>query len=164
MTSARRSLHDFLDRALALLETVKLERKLESAIRTTRDMAEHALARRHGVGDGRGRRSLPAGGLAFIVSHRSGETEDTFISDFAVAMGGGQIKTGPFRAANAWPSTIACLKSNDRWERRPFTKAHLRSLLRAADSTRNGSPIRRQDARYRSFAEHGQLRYRARPR
>jgi enolase len=30
----------------------------------------------------------------FIVSHRSGETEDTFIADFAVAMGGGQIKTG----------------------------------------------------------------------
>jgi len=29
-----------------------------------------------------------------IVSHRSGETEDTTISDFAVAMGTGQIKTG----------------------------------------------------------------------
>ena len=30
----------------------------------------------------------------FIISHRSGETEDTFIADLAVAMGGGQIKTG----------------------------------------------------------------------
>jgi len=30
----------------------------------------------------------------FVISHRSGETEDTFISDFAVAMAGGQIKTG----------------------------------------------------------------------
>ena len=30
----------------------------------------------------------------YIISHRSGETEDTFISDLAVAMGGGQIKTG----------------------------------------------------------------------
>ncbi len=29
-----------------------------------------------------------------IVSHRSGETEDTFISDLAVAVGAGQIKTG----------------------------------------------------------------------
>ncbi len=29
-----------------------------------------------------------------IVSHRSGETEDTFIADFCVAMGCGQIKTG----------------------------------------------------------------------
>ena len=33
-------------------------------------------------------------GWAFIVSHRSGDTEDDFIADFAVAMGGGQIKTG----------------------------------------------------------------------
>jgi enolase len=31
---------------------------------------------------------------ASIVSHRSGETEDTFIADFAVAMSTGQIKTG----------------------------------------------------------------------
>lgn len=29
-----------------------------------------------------------------IISHRSGETEDTFIADLAVAMGSGQIKTG----------------------------------------------------------------------
>jgi enolase 1/2/3 len=29
-----------------------------------------------------------------IVSHRSGETEDTFLADFVVAMGSGQIKTG----------------------------------------------------------------------
>jgi enolase len=33
-------------------------------------------------------------GFASIVSHRSGETEDTFISDLVVAMGTGQIKTG----------------------------------------------------------------------
>jgi enolase len=38
------------------------------------------LARRHGY------RS--------VISHRSGETEDTFIADLAVAMGTGQIKTG----------------------------------------------------------------------
>ena len=30
----------------------------------------------------------------YVISHRSGETEDTFMADFAVAMGGGQIKTG----------------------------------------------------------------------
>jgi enolase len=30
----------------------------------------------------------------YVISHRSGETEDTFIADFAVAMGGGQIKAG----------------------------------------------------------------------
>ncbi len=33
-------------------------------------------------------------GWGFIISHRSGETEDTFMADFSVAMGGGQIKTG----------------------------------------------------------------------
>ena len=33
-------------------------------------------------------------GYASIVSHRSGETEDTFIADFVVAMACGQIKTG----------------------------------------------------------------------
>jgi len=31
---------------------------------------------------------------ASIVSHRSGETEDTFLADLVVAMGSGQIKTG----------------------------------------------------------------------
>jgi enolase len=33
-------------------------------------------------------------GYAAMVSHRSGETEDTFIADLAVATGCGQIKTG----------------------------------------------------------------------
>ncbi|AFW01366.1 phosphopyruvate hydratase [Gluconobacter oxydans] len=33
-------------------------------------------------------------GWAYVISHRSGETEDSFLADFAVAMGGGQIKTG----------------------------------------------------------------------
>ncbi|MES2201961.1 MAG: phosphopyruvate hydratase [candidate division FCPU426 bacterium] len=33
-------------------------------------------------------------GWSYIISHRSGETEDAFMADFAVAMGGGQIKTG----------------------------------------------------------------------
>ena len=32
--------------------------------------------------------------FAAIISHRSGETEDTFIADLAVATGSGQIKTG----------------------------------------------------------------------
>ncbi len=33
-------------------------------------------------------------GYTSVISHRSGETEDTFIADFAVATGVGQIKTG----------------------------------------------------------------------
>jgi enolase len=34
------------------------------------------------------------GGYNAVISHRSGETEDTFIADLAVATGVGQIKTG----------------------------------------------------------------------
>lgn len=33
-------------------------------------------------------------GMKAVISHRSGETEDAFIADLAVAMGAGQIKTG----------------------------------------------------------------------
>ncbi len=33
-------------------------------------------------------------GYTSVVSHRSGETEDTFIADFVVGLGTGQIKTG----------------------------------------------------------------------
>jgi enolase len=35
-----------------------------------------------------------AAGYLSVISHRSGETEDTFIADLAVAAGAGQIKTG----------------------------------------------------------------------
>jgi enolase len=35
-----------------------------------------------------------ANGYAVVISHRSGETEDTTIADLAVATGAGQIKTG----------------------------------------------------------------------
>jgi len=33
-------------------------------------------------------------GYTQVISHRSGETEDTFIADLAVAVNSGQIKTG----------------------------------------------------------------------
>jgi len=33
-------------------------------------------------------------GYSTVISHRSGETEDTFIADLAVATGAGQIKAG----------------------------------------------------------------------
>ena len=35
-----------------------------------------------------------ASGMTAVISHRSGETEDSFIADLSVAMGTGQIKTG----------------------------------------------------------------------
>ncbi|HSB17774.1 MAG TPA: phosphopyruvate hydratase [Bryobacteraceae bacterium] len=39
-------------------------------------------------------RMAAAAGYTSMVSHRSGETEDTFIADLVVATGAGQIKTG----------------------------------------------------------------------
>jgi len=33
-------------------------------------------------------------GLTSVISHRSGETDDTFVADLAVATNAGQIKTG----------------------------------------------------------------------
>ena len=39
-------------------------------------------------------RMARAAGFTTVVSHRSGETEDTTIADLAVATGSGQIKTG----------------------------------------------------------------------
>jgi enolase len=33
-------------------------------------------------------------GWSYVISHRSGETDDSFMADFAVAMDGGQIKAG----------------------------------------------------------------------
>jgi enolase len=54
--------------------------KLNQIGTLTETLATIALGRRHGYNP--------------VVSHRSGETEDTFIADLSVAVNGGQIKTG----------------------------------------------------------------------
>jgi len=54
--------------------------KLNQIGTVTETIAAIELARRHGY--------------TSVVSHRSGETEDAFIADFAVGLGTGQIKTG----------------------------------------------------------------------
>ncbi len=54
--------------------------KLNQIGTLTETLETIALGRRHGYNP--------------VVSHRSGETEDTFIADFTVAVNGGQIKTG----------------------------------------------------------------------
>jgi enolase len=50
-------------------------------------------------------------GYRRLISHRSGETEDTFVADLAVATGVGQIKTGAPPARSAWPSTTSSCAS-----------------------------------------------------
>ena len=40
------------------------------------------------------KRQAQDAGFGRVISHRSGETEDPFIADLAVATGAGQMKTG----------------------------------------------------------------------
>lgn len=77
---------------LFVTNTERLERGIEEGVANsiliklnqigtvTETMQAVELARRHGY--------------TAVVSHRSGETEDTFIADFAVGLSAGQIKTG----------------------------------------------------------------------
>ncbi|MGH9356884.1 MAG: phosphopyruvate hydratase [Terriglobia bacterium] len=77
---------------LFVTNTERLERGIEEGVgnsvliklnqigTVTESMAAIDLATRHGY--------------TAVVSHRSGETEDTFIADFAVGLHAGQIKTG----------------------------------------------------------------------
>ena len=62
-----------------------------------------------------------------MVSHRSGETEDTFIADLVVGLGCGQIKTGNFIISigiivqvlladpKDWQNTINCFVLRKNW-------------------------------------------------
>jgi hypothetical protein len=51
-------------------------------------------------------------GYTNVISHRSGETEDSTIADIAVGLNAGQIKTGSLSAARiASPSTTSCCAS-----------------------------------------------------
>ena len=49
-----------------------------------------------------------AANYAVVISHRSGETEDTTIADLAVATAAGQIKTGSLCRSIESQSIIAC--------------------------------------------------------
>ena len=62
-------------------------------------------------------RTATEAGYTAVMSHRSGETEDTVIADLAVATGCGQIKTGARRRARtARRSTTSSCGSRRRWE------------------------------------------------
>ena len=56
-----------------------------------------------------------------IISHRSGETEDTFISDFAVGMCSGQIKTGSLCRSERIAKYNQLLRIEDREENIKFS-------------------------------------------
>ena len=50
-----------------------------------------------------------------IISHRSGETEDHFIADLAVATNAGQIKTGHYRGQTGWQNITSCYALKKSW-------------------------------------------------
>jgi enolase len=70
----------YLQRGIELGVANAILIKLNQIGSVTETLDTIALARRHGY--------------RCVISHRSGETEDTFIADLAVATGVGQIKTG----------------------------------------------------------------------
>ena len=104
------------------------------------------LARRHGWGA--------------VVSHRSGETEDTTISDLVVAMGTGQIKTGPRRARSGSPSTTGCCGSRKSSATRQSSSVGLRCPclhrrpVRPHDPRRGPRRDRRRLCRNRDGRDH----------
>ena len=69
-------------------------------------------------------------GWSFVISHRSGETEDGFMADFAVAMDGGQIKTGSACRSERIASTTDCSRSRRNWARRRASAPERRPGLR----------------------------------
>ena len=72
-------------------------------------------------------------GYGAVISHRSGETEDTFIADLAVASGAGQIKTGSAsRAPTASRSTTSCCASPRSWATWRTTPAGTSTACEAA--------------------------------
>jgi enolase len=70
----------FLQKGIDLAAANAILIKLNQIGTVTETLAAINLARTHGY--------------RAVISHRSGETEDTFIADLAVATGVGQIKTG----------------------------------------------------------------------
>ena len=55
-----------------------------------------------------------------IISHRSGETEETFISDFAVGISAGQIKTGSLSRSERVSKYNQLLRIEDQSEHKNF--------------------------------------------
>jgi len=54
-------------------------------------------------------------GYTAVISHRSGETEDTTIADLAVATCAGRSRPAPCAALTGLPSTTSCFELRKRW-------------------------------------------------
>ena len=80
-------------------------------------------------------------GWGYVVSHRSGETEDAFLADFTVAMGGGQIKTGSASRSERIAKYNACSRSRRSSARRPSSARRLRETKRPDPASLTGLAI-----------------------
>lgn len=80
-----------------------------------------------------------AANYASIVSHRSGETEDTTIADIAVATTATQIKTGSLCRSDRVISTTSCCASSRRWAPARVTPAATRSFRSSAKPCATGA-------------------------
>ena len=70
-------------------------------------------------------------GYSAVISHRSGETEDTTIADIAVALGAGQIKTGaPCRTERVAKYNQLLRIEEDLEANAEYGDGHIRHLLR----------------------------------
>jgi len=62
-------------------------------------------------------------GYTSVISHRSGESEDTFIADLAVATAPARSRRAPPRAPTALPNTTSCCGSNKNWPECPIPRS-----------------------------------------
>jgi enolase len=92
-------------------------------------------------------------GYTAVISHRSGETEDSTIADIAVGLNAGQIKTVRCRAAIASRSTTSCCASRKTSATSPATRANRLSIT-CANALLSGSSSRRRSVHALSGASY----------
>jgi enolase len=87
-----------------------------------------------------------AAGWTAVVSHRSGETPDSFIADFVVALGSGQLKTGAPARGERVAKYNRLLEIERELAPTPSTRAEAR-FLHNLELTQRNLRTRRQDGR-----------------
>jgi len=85
------------------------------------------------------------GGYTTVVSHRSGETEDTTIADLAVGAGAGQIKTGSLSRTDRTAKYNQLLRIEE--ELGASARFRGREVLRRAAASSHTSPFSRRETK-----------------
>ena len=77
-----------------------------------------------------------------MISHRSGETEDTTIADLAVALGTGQIKTGSASRTDRIREYNQLLRIEEIWARPPATAGRFEDRTMTRETPGRGKAAR----------------------